>query len=75
MGATYFHESGPRFFEISRKTWVASGAICNSEIRNLGHDADMATWSGDMKAATAVLQVEKAYYDIQSLNKIHSKSG
>jgi len=37
-----------------------------------GHDADLAAWSGDKKAATKVRQVEKADYD--ALHKDYSES-
>merc|ERR1719512_646051 len=37
-----------------------------------GHDADIAAWSGDEKAATKVRQIEKADYD--ALHKDYSES-
>jgi tetratricopeptide (TPR) repeat protein len=41
--------------------YTADAAELSKEIT--GHDADVAIWSGDLKAATKVRQIEKADYD------------
>jgi len=50
--------------------YIADAAQLTKEIA--GHDADIAAWSGDKKAANKVRQIEKADYD--ALHKDYSES-
>jgi len=50
--------------------YIADAALLTKEIAE--HDADIAAWTGDQKAATKVRQLEKADYD--ALHKDYSES-